>query len=167
MEIVTAEEMRRIDEHAIRVLKIPSLDLMEQAGLRVAEVVEERLKTRGIVPAEHGGAGPSPEGVLVICGKGNNGGDGLVAGRHLRRRWWRVQVLLAADPAVLAGDAAANLRAALDAGVPIHAAPTVEEWRAFHPALAEADCLVDALLGTGLSGAARGLAATIIEDAAA
>src|SRR5438045_171762 len=129
MEIVTKDEMRRIDEHAIRILKIPSRDLMEQAGLRVAEAAEERLKIRGFVPSvprPHGleppgpddrPTGPTSADVLVLCGKGNNGGDGLVAARYLRERGWTVRALLAADPGSLTGDAAANLRAARDARV--------------------------------------------------
>src|SRR5206468_3511294 len=88
--------------------------------------------------------------VLVLCGKGNNGGDGLVAARYLAGRGWPVQVLLAADPDALTGDAAANLLAARRDGVPITAARTLAEWTAFRRSIGESVLVVDALLGTGL-----------------
>jgi hydroxyethylthiazole kinase-like uncharacterized protein yjeF len=155
MEIVTADEMRRIDRYAIRSLKIPSRLLMECAGLRVAESVERRLRVS------------PPTDVIVICGKGNNGGDGLIAARLLTGRGWGVAALLAADPETLTRDAAGALREAQGAGVSVTIAPTPAAWRRFRKRLRPDVLVLDALLGTGLSGGARGLAATIIEDVVA
>src|SRR3954451_15403189 len=89
-----AEGMRAIDRWAIEERGVPSLELMEAAGRAVAEAVAE------LAP---GGA------VRVVCGKGNNSGDGLVAARHLRGMGFEVEVLLLWPAAELSGDAAANL----------------------------------------------------------
>lgn len=152
MEIVTSEEMRRIDRHATRTMRIPSLALMECAGLRVVEAMRHRfpdLRQRRI---------------LVLCGKGNNGGDGFVVARHLFSAGFDVFAALAADPRALAGDARTNHLAARGAGVEILPAPTPTAWAAVRRKLADRDLVVDALLGTGLSGSVRGLYAKIVED---
>jgi NAD(P)H-hydrate epimerase len=155
MEIVTADEMRRIDRYAIRTLKIPSPLLMESAGLRVAESVDRFLRVS------------PPTEVFVICGKGNNGGDGLIAARHLAASGWSVTAVLAADPRTLTVDAAGALREAQGAQVALVLAPTPAAWRRFKKRLGPEVLVVDALLGTGLMGAARGLAAVVIEDVVA
>ena len=89
-----AEAMRAIDRWAIDEQGVPSLDLMERAGIGVARAVEQ------LVPD-----GP----VTVLCGKGNNGGDGLVAARLLRDAGREVDVLTAGPPEELKGDARENL----------------------------------------------------------
>ena len=94
MKIVTAAEMREIDRIATERFGIPSLTLMENAGSAVADFVSKRYRVA--------------ETVGVVCGKGNNGGDGFVAARRLHAEGLEVQVLLLADPAELKGDAAAN-----------------------------------------------------------
>ena len=81
VEILTGKQMRSVDERTIRELGIASLLLMESAGREVAEALI------GDYPA-------ASEQVLVLCGKGNNGGDGLVAARHLSRRGCRAAVIL-------------------------------------------------------------------------
>jgi ADP-dependent NAD(P)H-hydrate dehydratase / NAD(P)H-hydrate epimerase len=133
-----AAQMRAVDAWAIEERKIPSLDLMERAGAELADVVAQR----------------APEGrVVVVCGKGNNGGDGLVAARVLRTGGREVDVLLTGDPGELSGDPAENLRR-LPAAAPAAFAPG---------ALEGAAVVVDALLGTGFSGAAREPVAGAIE----
>ncbi len=125
-----AAQMRASDAWAIDELGIPSLDLMERAGAGLADLVVQRV----------------PEGrVAVVCGKGNNGGDGLVAARILRSGGRPVDVLLTGETAELTGDPAENLRR-LPGDPP---APFTPE------ALAGADVIVDALLGTGFSGSPR------------
>src|SRR5438067_9592705 len=89
-----AGEMRAADAHAIDEAGVPSLDLMERAGA-------------GLARATAAAAGEGP--VHVVIGKGNNGGDGLVAARLLREDGREVEVLAAGDPADLKGDARANL----------------------------------------------------------
>jgi hydroxyethylthiazole kinase-like uncharacterized protein yjeF len=125
-----ADEMRAIDRWATEERGVPSLELMERAGAGLARVT----------------ADVGPQGrVVVVCGAGNNGGDGFVAARLLHAAGREVRVLLAGDPERLTGDAAAN-RARLT--VP------VEPWEP--RAVEGAGVLVDALLGTGFSGVVRG-----------
>jgi NAD(P)H-hydrate epimerase len=130
--------MRAIDAWAIEEQGVPSLELMERAGEGLAGVASSI----------------APEGpVAVVCGKGNNGGDGLVAARVLRAEGREVTVLLLGDPAELRGDPAANLER-LPGAAPI----------AFEPnSLGGASVLVDALLGTGFAGAPREHVASAIE----
>src|SRR3954447_5923690 len=90
-----AAEMRAVDEWAIEEQGVPSLDLMERAGIGLARIVAERSR-------------PGP--VRVVIGKGNNGGDGLVVARLLREGGRVVDVLAAGDPNELKGDAKANLK---------------------------------------------------------
>jgi NAD(P)H-hydrate epimerase len=131
-----AAGMRAADAWTIEKLGVPSLELMELAGQAIARAALE----------------PAPEGpILIVCGKGNNGGDGLVAARMLRENRDRlgdkkVLVMLLADPAELSPDSAANLKAL--PGDPPHA---------FDAGLiAGAGVIVDAMLGTGASGAPSG-----------
>src|SRR5271154_4758700 len=92
MKIVTAAEMREIDRATTERFGVPSLTLMENAGTAVAE----------FVVSQH----PSAERIGVICGKGNNGGDGFVAARKLKAAGREVRVVLLAEPPELRGDAA-------------------------------------------------------------
>ncbi|MGA8721341.1 MAG: NAD(P)H-hydrate epimerase, partial [Solirubrobacteraceae bacterium] len=89
-----AAEQRALDEWAINERGIPGLELMERAGTGLADLVGSFV----------------PDGrVVVVCGKGNNGGDGLVTARVLRERGREVDVLLLGDPGEFRGDAATNL----------------------------------------------------------
>jgi hydroxyethylthiazole kinase-like uncharacterized protein yjeF len=156
-----AEQMRAIDRWAIEEQGVPSLDLMERAGEGVARVVEQM----------------APDGPLVVvCGKGNNGGDGLVVARLLREAGRPVTVLCAAPPDDFSGDGKANL-ARLPGDPPRELARgnggdgnggggsknggDGEDGAA--SALGGAALIVDALLGTGFEGAPRGTVAAAIE----
>ncbi len=145
MKLVAAAEMRAIDSAATKQYGIAGLVLMENAGLRVVEAVEE-LATEG-------------SRILVIAGKGNNGGDGLVVARHLFNRGADVRVMLLAGGDELSGDAAANYRVAHRLGVPLVEKPSA---RALNAAAESADVLVDAILGTGVTGAVHGPALAAI-----
>jgi ADP-dependent NAD(P)H-hydrate dehydratase / NAD(P)H-hydrate epimerase len=134
-----AEGMRAVDSWAIEERGVPSLELMEAAGAAVAEAV------RGLAPG-----GPA----RVVCGKGNNAGDGLVAARHLRETGFEVEVLLLWPAGELSGDAAANLER-VDGAREV----SPEEVEA---ALAGSGAIVDAIFGTGFSGAPRSPAADAI-----
>ena len=131
--------MRAIDRWAIETKQIPSLELMERAGEGLARVV-----------AEHVPAGR----IAVVCGKGNNGGDGYVAARLLRQAGRDVEVLALWPAQWLSEDAQAML-AKLPGEPPV----------AYDPArLAKAHGIVDALLGTGSTGAPKDPVAGVIED---
>lgn len=125
-----AEGMRAVDRWAIEEVGVPSLDLMEAAGRAVAGAV----------------AGLAPEGpVRVVCGKGNNGGDGFVAARLLRDMGFEVEVLLLWPGDELRGDAAVNFERV--------GGELVEgDWGA---RLAGSGAIVDAIFGTGFEGAPR------------
>ena len=96
MKILTASEMQRIDRLTTERYGVPSLTLMENAGRSVVEFLAARL------------APLAEQRIVVLCGKGNNGGDGLVVARLLREQGLHPRVLLFADPTGLRGDAAVN-----------------------------------------------------------
>ncbi|MHB8882057.1 MAG: NAD(P)H-hydrate dehydratase [Thermodesulfovibrionales bacterium] len=130
MKIVTAEEMRAIDRRTIRDYGISGRVLMERAGLLVAEKVAELFERKK---------------VLVLAGSGNNGGDGLVAGRELSRRGWQVKALLPDRKEKLSADCLAQLKAAQKAGVSVEFRSGLQD-KDLHAAV-----LIDALFGTGLN----------------
>jgi NAD(P)H-hydrate epimerase len=142
-----ADGMRAVDRWAIDDMGVPSLELMEAAGLAVAEVVGEL----------------APEGpVRVVCGKGNNAGDGLVAARYLAEAGFETEVLLLWPAGELSGDAAANLER-------FSAAHVRERFAAEHVSsdlglrLRGSGAIVDAIFGTGFSGEPREPALAAIE----
>src|ERR1041385_7465418 len=100
MKVLTAAEMREVDRLTTERHGIPSLQLMETAGTSIADACEKFA----------GSAATRPATFAVLCGKGNNGGDGLVAARHLQSLGARVKVYLFSEPPDLRGDAAANLQ---------------------------------------------------------
>ena len=143
MKILTAEEMRTADRVTTERFGISSLELMEHAGRSVARFIRREL--------------PNCRHIVVLCGKGNNGGDGLVAARHLAEDGCTVSVLILGDPAEMHGDA----KSMLDR-LPL-APISIKEESDFSgsgcKALLEgAQLFVDAVLGTGFHPPMRGLA---------
>ncbi|MBX5436483.1 MAG: NAD(P)H-hydrate dehydratase [Alicyclobacillaceae bacterium] len=152
MYLVTSEQMQSFDRHAIDTLGVPGIVLMDHAGRAVARAVRRRR----------------PRRVVVLCGKGNNGGDGWVAARWLRHWGIRVDVVTLADPDELRGDAATAAKAAVDSGVPytvLHRSGSggPGAGQPLDSLIAGADVCVDALLGTGASRPPEGLLAAAIE----
>ena len=137
MKVLTAAQMREVDRRSSE-LGIPGLLLMENAGQRVVELLA------------HAYAPLREQRIVVMCGKGNNGGDGLVVARQLHTRFHpkELHVLMTGDPAGLKGDAAANYKMLQAVGCPVMFEIT--------PAMETATLIVDALLGTGIHGAAEG-----------
>jgi ADP-dependent NAD(P)H-hydrate dehydratase / NAD(P)H-hydrate epimerase len=146
-----AAAMRAIDRWAIDEREVPSLELMERAGIGVARAVEEL----------------APDGrIAVLCGKGNNGGDGLVAARVLRDAGREVSIFTAGSPAELKGDAGENLlRLPGDPPVQLDARVAGPLWGAGGDGAREPGVIVDALLGTGFAGEPRGMVAEAIAAA--
>ncbi|TAL32986.1 MAG: NAD(P)H-hydrate dehydratase [Spirochaetes bacterium] len=146
MKVVTADEMRRIDRAAIDGAGIPSEVLMGFAGKAVADIIFEEMRDAGQV--------------VVCSGTGNNGGDGFVIAYLLANRGMRARVILAGSRSKMTPTAAVFLNICERSGV------TVEEVRdenELRPALfADAGLVVDALAGTGFTGAPRGLLAAAI-----
>lgn len=141
------DEVRALDRRAIEQHGVPGVVLMENAG-RGAAALAVRLW-----PAAHR--------VAILCGPGNNGGDGFVIARHLELAGREVRVLLAAAPDRFAGDAATMLDIVRRSGIP-HVDLSGADSAAWRAALADADLVVDALLGTGAVGPPRGTLATAI-----
>lgn len=151
MRIVTAQEMREIDQKTIRDYGIPGLVLMENAGLAVCRVIEELLN------------GLEGKTVLLICGKGNNGGDGFVAARQLYNRGARVRLLLAAAPETLDGEARVNYDIWTKMGRKVYRLQDRNALQVLQLALMQADIVVDALFGTGFHGAVKDKPKRLIE----
>ncbi len=127
--------MQSIDRRAIEGMKIPGLTLMENAGKRVAEEILERFELSGKL-------------ATVVCGKGNNGGDGFVVARHLHQRGVKIGLFLIGGRESVKGDALANLELAEKTGLTVQAV-TVPAAFAIPP---ETSLIVDAIFGTGFSG---------------
>jgi ADP-dependent NAD(P)H-hydrate dehydratase / NAD(P)H-hydrate epimerase len=146
MKITTAAEMREIDRASTEKFGVPSLTLMENAGSAVAKFILQNYT--------------DAERIAVVCGKGNNGGDGFVIARELHRAGRVVEVLLLVAPAELKGDAAAMFERLPVRPVVVQTSPELhaETLRS----LANCGLIVDALLGTGFKPPVKGLYADAI-----
>ena len=103
MKVVTARQMQSADAHAIEVLKIPSLSLMENAATQVSRILLDRYV--------------EPRNAAIVCGKGNNGGDGMAVARLLRQHGWSTTILLLEPYTGLKADPMENWNRALHTGV--------------------------------------------------
>ncbi len=153
MRTVTAAKMREMDRRAIEEFGVPGVVLMENAGRGAAEVALEML--------EASASGPSGP-VAVLAGRGNNGGDGYVVARHLVGAGKEVRVFLTCAPERVAGDAAVNLAIIERMGVSIEVIADPVDTLALRNGLGACALIVDGLLGTGLAGDVRGVAAEVI-----
>jgi hydroxyethylthiazole kinase-like uncharacterized protein yjeF len=149
MLVVTAEQMRELDRLTIQKHGVPSLTLMERAGEAIARAILERF------------ARNAKKGVLVVAGKGNNGGDGLVVARLLKKKRIPTEVALLARRDELSNDAAHNLRAYLK-----HKGKVTEigadGLELLSQRISKNALIVDAILGTGMKNEVRGLFAGAI-----
>ncbi|MBI3769035.1 MAG: NAD(P)H-hydrate dehydratase [Deltaproteobacteria bacterium] len=149
MIVTTAAEMRRIDAFTIEHCGVPAAVLMERAGNGAVAALLARFPH------------VRKAGVVVLAGKGNNGGDGFVVARGLKRRKIRCEVILAAGRADVREPARGKLRAWARAGGKTTTI-TARDLGPLQRALARSGCVVDALFGTGLTGELTGLAAEAI-----
>ena len=141
---LTRDQVREVDRRATAEYGVPSIVLMENAGRGLAEGVL-RL-----------GAGlPGGQTVVICCGKGNNAGDGFVLARHLDLRGVPVRVLIWGNPTELKGEAATNYQIIARSGVHIEVFRTGHDSQRLGRHLDDASWIVDALLGTGATGAPR------------
>ena len=139
--VYDADRMRELDRWAIERQGVPSLELMEAAGAATARAVWEIARSAR---------------VHVVCGKGNNGGDGLVAARRLAETGYDVEVLFLWPPNELSEDAKANL-------APFEGRSRHVDSSEIRGAVADSGVVVDAIFGTGFSGAPRAPADAAIE----
>ena len=150
MRVTTAAEMRELDRSAIETYGIPGVVLMENAGAQVARILWQEY------PALQA------QRVAVLCGRGNNGGDGFVLARYLHTMGVSVSVFIIGDPGGIHGDAAAHLDMLRRVGVAPEAVQTPESAQAVGARLAEYQLLIDALLGTGVKAEVSGVFRLII-----
>lgn len=146
--VLTTQQMRESDQIAIEKIGIPGLILMENAGLKAAQCISKKISPI------------SGKSLAILCGKGNNGGDGFVIGRHLNRMGASVHFFLAAKkPSDITGDAKVNFEIVQSMGLSV----TLLTQSDSTGDLNEYDVVVDALLGTGLKGNVTGLLAELIK----
>lgn len=151
MKILTPEQIREVDRLTTEKYGIPSLILMENAGMRVAEVLEDQFENLEDLT------------VAILCGKGNNGGDGFVVARQLIQKGCFPFVLLFAPEEDVQGDAKTNLNILKAIGYPPTVVIDEHDWDEEKVELLDADVVVDALMGTGARKPVEGLYRTVIE----
>lgn len=145
--VLNASEMVQIDRTTIDEVQIPGIVLMENAGCGVVEVIEGFL---GDVVGKQ---------IVIFCGKGNNGGDGYVIARHLYNRGAKVAVFLGGEKEKIKGDALINLKILENMGIEAGEVASLEQI----PSFPNIDLIVDALLGTGVTGPVVGFLGELIE----
>lgn len=151
MKLLSAEQMRELDRQAIEECGLPGVVLMENAGRAATEQLLRRF------------AELAPGPVLILAGKGNNGGDGYVIARHLLNAGWRVETLVLGAAEQIVGDAGINLKVLRKAGGRVHFVTAEADLPELLASLPAPALLVDALFGTGLNAPVRGLAAIAID----
>lgn len=149
MKHVSADEMRHIEKIANDLYGIPTLLLMEHAGKGIADLIESKF---------------AKASVLVISGKGNNGGDGMVAARHLWNHGLDVQLALAADPLELKDDRALNWRILQKMKIPTWDLTKDSDMKRLKEQIKSRDLVVDALLGTGIAREVEGPYRRLIQE---
>src|SRR4026209_2842690 len=152
MRILSAAQMREADRRAIDEIGIPSLVLMENAGRQVVAAMEamhsDLLERR----------------VGVLCGRGNNGGDGFVVARTLRRRGGDVAVFLLGRVADVRGDARVNLEILGRLGLTVLEVADSQAWELHFSEVSDCTLIVDAIFGTGLNAPIAGFIESVITD---
>jgi len=150
MKLVTSQQMRVLDQAAIQQHGIASLTLMERAGAGVADAAEKYAKKR-------------KGSIVILCGRGNNGGDGLVAARLLIERGYDVSIFMAGRPTDLSADARANWERLAQLTTHLYEVNSQSDLAPHHPVFASASVILDALFGTGLTRELSGLALYLVE----
>ncbi|MDD3145675.1 MAG: NAD(P)H-hydrate dehydratase [Candidatus Riflebacteria bacterium] len=150
MRLFTAEEMRAADQHAIEKVGISALVLMENAGIKALLTIEKIL------------GGLKGKRFTVVCGRGNNGGDGLVIARHLFNNDIAVHVFVTATPDEMTPEARANCEILLRTGLNPVLLKEPQDIDRLRIAMEFSECLVDCLYGTGVKGDIEGFPAEIV-----
>lgn len=143
MRLVNNSEMQKIDSWAQKSLKIPGMILMENAGRGCVDVLKEYFELEGL-------------NALIVCGKGNNGGDGMVIARHLKNKGANVKVALLGRGKELKGDALLNYQILKKAKFDIVEVGSTNKLQKIFQEC-HYDCIIDAIFGTGFKGKPQGL----------
>ena len=152
MRVLNAAQMREADRRTIEDVGIPSLVLMENAGRQVVAALE----------AIHGDL--LERQVAVLCGRGNNGGDGFVVARTLLQRGVDVAVFLIGQVSDVRGDARINLDILGRLGVTVVEVADGQAWELHLSEIRDCNLIIDAIFGTGLNAPVRGLIESVITD---
>jgi len=150
MKLVTREEMRELDRRTIEEIGILGLVLMENAGRGTAQIIKKKFE-------------PEKKKVAIFCGRGNNGGDGLVVARYLKNWGWSVKVYLLSEKEKITGDAKVNLEVWLKMGGELKEIISAEDLHSIKEEIERFDLIVDALLGTGLKDEVKGISKEAIQ----
>ncbi|MBI3660440.1 NAD(P)H-hydrate dehydratase [Candidatus Acetothermia bacterium] len=151
MKVLTGKAMAELDRIAIDEIGIPRLVLMENAGRSVFQIIQERVSEF------------AQKKIVIVCGKGNNGGDGLVVARHLMNAGASPQIFVLSLKEELSPDARVNAEIFERSEVSVRYLDDDAQLSELAQVLAHAELVVDAIFGTGFEGAARGLSAQAIE----
>jgi NAD(P)H-hydrate epimerase len=152
MRILNAAQMREADRNTIEDIGIPSLVLMENAGRQVVAAIEAAFESR------------LDGRVAVLCGRGNNGGDGFVVARTLIQRGIDVGVFVMGAVADVRGDARINLDILGRLGVTVVEIGDEQTWELHFSEISQCTLIVDAIFGTGLKSALGGMMETVVAD---
>jgi NAD(P)H-hydrate epimerase len=152
MRVLTTTQMREADRRTIEEIGLPSIVLMENAGRQVVAAMESSFD------------GLASMRIAVLCGRGNNGGDGFVVARTLFERNLDVGVYLVGQAAEVKGDARVNLDVLRNVGVDVVEVGDAAAWELHGTDVLGSDVIVDALFGTGLNTPLSGLAETVVAD---
>ncbi|MCK4397064.1 NAD(P)H-hydrate dehydratase [candidate division WOR-3 bacterium] len=152
MKIVSIKEMREIDRMAIKELGIPGVVLMENAGQSVVSAMEDFFGLENV------------HKVTVVCGKGNNGGDGFVVSRYLINQKISVDVYIMGTVSSIVGDAKKNLDILAGLGLNPKVIVSKKDLRELRTSLTHSGIAVDAIFGTGFSGKIRGITEDVVKE---
>ena len=152
MRILTAAQMREADRYTIEEIGIPSLVLMENAGRQVVAAIESAFESK------------LDGRVAVLCGRGNNGGDGFVIARTLLQHGIDTSVFVIGSLADVRGDARTNLDILGRLGVTVVEVADEQSWELHFSEVSQCALIVDAIFGTGLKSAVAGMMETVIAD---
>ncbi len=152
MRVLNTQQMREADRRTIDEVGIPSIVLMENAGRQAVAAMEAAFED---LTSMHVG---------VVCGRGNNGGDGFVVARTLIQRGVETSVFLLGSVADVRGDARTNLEVLGRIGLTIVEITNAQEWELHSSELSRCELMVDAILGTGFHGRLSGLLETVVAD---
>jgi NAD(P)H-hydrate epimerase len=152
MRVLNTQQMREADRQTIDEIGLPAVVLMENAGRQAVAAMEAAFDDL------------SSSRVGVLCGRGNNGGDGFVVARTLSQRGIEAVVYLLGSVADVRGDARTNLEILGRVGVTVVEVTNAQEWELHFSEVSECDLIVDAIVGTGFHGPLTGLLETVVAD---
>jgi NAD(P)H-hydrate epimerase len=152
MRVVRASEIQEMDRLTIQKLGIPGAVLMENAARGASRIFLDHFTPLG---NSH---------VVILCGRGNNGGDGYVMARYLHEAGLKITVAILSESDRVSGDALINLEIIRNMGLEIQEVPDTERWVTFNSTMRDCDLIIDGMLGTGLDSPVRGFFAEVIEE---